>query len=357
MQAEQLVSSEEHTNLLSRWETLKQKQPTMRIRDAATALKVSELELLLIDAGQSVTRLKPEWADIVNALQGLGEVMALTRNDSAVHEKTGVYNNVRIMGEMGLVLDEKIDLRLFLSKWCYGFAVSSNTDKSPRPSLQFFDECGTAIHKIYLTENSNAAAYESLVEKYCDAEPATQIDVEPLKEKPGERAVESDEVERFRSAWRALQDTHDFFDLLKNYELTRTQALRLGGPEFARQTSPEVFGEFMQSLATESLSIMVFVGSPGVVQIHTGPIFQLRTMGPWFNVLDDDFNLHLREDMIDSAWVVRKPTVDGDVTSLELYNVNGEVIAYLFGARKPGQAENLAWRKKVNALPLLEESA
>src|SRR5690348_18119092 len=29
------------------------------------------------------------------------------------------------------------------------------------------------------------------------------------------------------------------------------------------------------------------------------------------NILDPDFNMHLREDLIESAWVVRKPTTDG----------------------------------------------
>ncbi len=79
-------------------------------------------------------------------------------------------------------------------------------------------------------------------------------------------------------------------------------------------------------------------------------------MGPWFNVLDDSFNLHLREDRVASAFVVWKPTDDGVVTSLELFDAEGELIASLFGKRKPGQAEDEAWRGLVAAL-LTKEAA
>ena len=84
--------------------------------------------------------------------------------------------------------------------------------------------------------------------------------------------------------------------------------------------------------------------SPGCVQIHTGPVETLKTMGPWFNVLDPGFNLHLREDAIAHAWVVRKPTKDGIVTSLEIFDDRDRVIAIVFGKRKEGEPESEVWR-------------
>ncbi len=43
--------------------------------------------------------------------------MALTRNEAAVHEKVGTFGNVTVSGKMGLVLNDAIDLRLFLGHW------------------------------------------------------------------------------------------------------------------------------------------------------------------------------------------------------------------------------------------------
>jgi putative hemin transport protein len=88
-----------------------------------------------------------------------------------------------------------------------------------------------------------------------------------------------------------------------------------------------------------------------VVQIHTGPVATLKEVGPWFNVLDPGFNLHLRDGDIAEAWVVRTPTRDGIVTSLEIYDAAGEQIAWMFGARVDGEAERQDWRALVESLP------
>lgn len=43
--------------------------------------------------------------------------MPLTRNEYVVDEKNGVYSNVEIMCSMVFVLDDLINLRLFISHW------------------------------------------------------------------------------------------------------------------------------------------------------------------------------------------------------------------------------------------------
>src|SRR3546814_20128818 len=82
---------------------------------------------------------------------------------------------------------------------------------------------------------------------------------------------------------------------------------------------------------------MIFVGSPGVVQIHTGPVVTLKEVGPWFNVLDPGFNLHLRDGDITEALVVSMPTLDGIVTALEVTDAEGRQMAKLSGEVKDGE--------------------
>jgi putative hemin transport protein len=67
----------------------------------------------------------------------------------------------------------------------------------------------------------------------------------------------------------------------------------------------------------------------------------------WFNLLEKRFNLHLLESRVKSTWIVRKPTVDGIVTSVELVGDAGEEVVQLFGKRKPGTPELSAWRGLV----------
>jgi putative hemin transport protein len=97
---------------------------------------------------------------------------------------------------------------------------------------------------------------------------------------------------------------------------------------------------------------MIFVGNPGIIQIHTGEVEKIVEARGWFNVLDENFNLHIKQDEIGSAWIVRKPTDDGIVSSLEIFNNKGENPALFFGKRKPGIPENEEWRKLLSTIQI-----
>ena len=103
---------------------------------------------------------------------------------------------------------------------------------------------------------------------------------------------------------------------------------------------------------------MVFVGSPGCIQIHSGPVKRIEPMDirgvQWLNVIDPTFNLHLREDAIAHVWKVEKPTSDGVVTSVEAFDHEGELMAMFFGARKPGKRELEDWRSLTRRLSVLK---
>lgn len=99
----------------------------------------------------------------------------------------------------------------------------------------------------------------------------------------------------------------------------------------------------MEQVSKLEMDIMIFVGNPGMIQIHTGKIQRLEPMGPWFNVLDPEFNLHLRTDQIESVWIVDKPTKDGLVTSVEVFDNAGNLILQMFGKRKPGIPQSDLW--------------
>jgi putative hemin transport protein len=128
------------------------------------------------------------------------------------------------------------------------------------------------------------------------------------------------------------------------------QALRLVGEEFVQPLATTSARAILESVAAAATPIMIFVGSPGCIQIHSGPVKKLMPTGPWFNVLDPDFNLHLRETAIASVFHVRKPTEDGDVNSIELYDAQNRQIALIFGVRKPGKPELPAWREAIAGL-------
>ena len=285
------------------------------------------------------------------ALPTLGRVMALTRNASCVHEKTGRYEQVGGEGPVGLVLGSDIDLRVFYKAWAHGFAVhevaSADAQVAPARSLQFFDASGTAVHKVFARPGTDLVAWDALLQHFAAPEQEPDLVAQPAAAAEPERPDAEVDVAAFRADWAALRDTHEFFALLQRHRLGRVQALRLAEPRFVQPVEPGAGAaarELLQAAAQHGTPIMVFVGNPGLIQIHTGPVKRVQVLGPWLNVLDPGFNLHLREDHIASAWVVRKPTADGVVTSLELFDAEGETIAMFFGERKPGRPELAAWR-------------
>jgi putative hemin transport protein len=282
--------------------------------------------------------------------------MALTRNDHVVHEKIGPYLDVSIESVHGLVLGELIDLRLFPSHWRYAFAVIDETKDGPRRSIQIFDRSGTAVHKIFQKPQTNTAAFDELIEKWTAPEQEAFIAVEAPAAAREDLPDSEIDVDALREKWLAMKDTHEFFGMLRSLNLGRLQAMRHAGRDLAVQVKNDSLSLALEMARDSETPIMVFVGNPGCIQIHSGPVSNLKRMGPWFNVLDPDFNLHLREDAIDTAWVVRKPTEDGIVTSLELYNKDGFCFAQLFGARKPGKPELEGWREIAAALPTLDDT-
>ncbi|WP_246796471.1 hemin-degrading factor [Burkholderia perseverans] len=322
----------------------------LRHRDAAAALGVSEGEALAAFVGERVVRLDARFVELYEALPRLGNVMTLTRNEAAVHEKIGRFENMSHDGTIGLALGEAIDLRIFYAKWASGFAVREAAGDGERRSLQFFDAHGTAITKVYLREDSDQAAFDALVASHAARPQVAGLAVEPAAAPAARRDDAAIDVAGLRAAWDAMQDTHEFFGMLRRFGTARLQAMRLAGTSRALPLAAGATAALLGDVAASGLPIMVFVGSAGMIQIHTGPIRKVVPMGPWLNVMDPAFNLHLRADLVDSAWAVRKPTRDGVVTSIELFDARGETIAMLFGARRPGVPELEGWRAAVARL-------
>ncbi len=330
--------------LSEKWNKFREENPKARIRDAARQLGVSEADLVATGVGEGNVKLNNEFQELLKDAESLGYVMALTRNDNCVHERKGVYRKASFNGHVGLLVNPDIDLRLFMNHWHFGFSVN----EGGRRSLQFFDRDGEAVHKIYATEQTDMAAWEQLVDKYKAEIQSVSIKTEPLNESELEKPDTEIDVTSFQNAWRELKDTHQFHGMLKSHGVTRFQAMRLAPEGLAEELSVDTFKKIMQTVSEESVQIMVFTGSRGCIQIHTGEAKNLVQTGPWYNVLDPEFNMHLREDAIASIWLVKKPTTDGVVTSIEVFDDKGNIIVQFFGKRKPGLPESEAWRSAIN---------
>ncbi len=353
------IAESKAAELRQSWEELKKVKPTLRIRDCAEELKVSEAELLATTVGEYTTMLSGDWTVFLQRLPELGRIMSLTRNDSCVLEHKGSFQKIDIMGspahQMATVIGP-IESRVFFSAWKFGFAVKQETPRGLQQSLQIFDEAGNAVTKIFLQEAignkaaSNQAAYDKLVADFTAAEQKQEIEVVKVKEMPT-KAINEINKEALLADWENMKDTHDFFGMLRKHQVNRLDAVVLSEGKFSYRIEKSALKDMLEAAAKDHLPVMVFAGNRGNLQIHQGKIQTIRVMDNWLNILDPDFNMHLREDHIVTAWVVKKPTTDGVVTGIEVFDKNKEMIVQFFGLRKPGIPELAKWKDLVDTLP------
>ena len=334
------------SDLRKRYETLMQAK-SLRRRDMAQELQVSEAELIDHQCGVKSVRLNKDFGDLISQLPALGYIMTLTRNEHAVHERKGRYENVSIKGSMGLVIteDRKIDLRIILNRWKHGFAVREETERGVRYSLQFFDQTGTAIQKIFLQPDSDQDAYIAIVNRYRSEDQKTSLVFNSITDLPEYANDEIVDVEQLTQEWLAMTDVHQFFNILKKHQVSREQAFRLVGGSNAQPLATTCLEDLLTQAAEREIPIMCFVGNSGNIQIHSGVVKNIKRMGPWLNVLDSEFNLHLLESGVERVWLVRKPGDTGLVTSIEFYDAESQLIVQFFGVRREGQEENPQWRE------------
>jgi len=318
-----------------------------RSRDLAKELGISEAELLASHDGPEVVRLGSDTAGLLQALPDLGEVMALTRNEAAVHEKVGTFGRITVAGQTGLVLNDAIDLRLFFQHWRTAFAVEIPDEKGSRRSLQIFDETGDAVIKIHLKPASDVAAFEAIRNRFSDSS-LQPLEIEALA--PEDASSRDVDAQGFREAFRAMRDIHEFFPLLKRFGLSRHGSLDIIEAAFVRRLDHSATRNLLEKASADAVPIMCFVGNRGCIQIHHGLVSTIKIMGPWLNVLDPGFNLHLRQDLVAETWLVRKPTRHGLITSVELYAEDRSLIAQFFGVREEQSPEDPAWRQLAEAL-------
>jgi putative hemin transport protein len=276
--------------------------------------------------------------------------MALTRNEDAVHERHGIYAPASFSGHVGLVLGADIDLRIFLKAWAYGFAVEEMSARGLLRSVQIFDRSGVAIHKIYAGGDTDLVVWQDFIDALRPAVPLAALEITAPRPKSVPVDIAAIDAGALLAGWQNLRDTHEFQGLLSRSNAQPTQAFQLAEGRFTTRLAPGAVNLLLTAAAREQVPIMVFVGNHGLIQIHTGPVGRIEVMGPWLNVLDPDFNLHLRADHFAEVWHVEKPTTDGIVTSVEVFNGAGDRIVTFFGKRKPGEAELPSWRQLVAGL-------
>lgn len=319
-----------------------------------TSATFSEAEALALRCGDGVVRLKEgSWKTLLKSMPKLGVIRCHTRNRAVIHERVGPYRWVRFLLSAGQTGGPEIDLRLFMRHWANGFSVTEQGENGVQRSFQFFNPYGQAVHKVFLLPESNVSAFEAITEKFASPDQERRLTVAPRRQRVEKPDSEVD-LEGFHRKWRKMWDTHQFFRLHRKYGLGRLQALRLGPPELVHPLELNAARRLFEIAAEDGLGFMTFSGNAGCLQIHNGPASDLSNGGEWFRVREGGFLLEIHEPSIAHAYVVKKPTLFGNVSSVELFDARGENVAVFYGKRGRLEREHADWRQLVEKMPLRE---
>ena len=349
-----LSLTKKNTALWQQYQALKEKIPMLFPTEGATALGVSEFELML--ASPYSQYIGDQCKAVLKQFETFGDMESIVRNELAVHEKMAPYHNLKLGEKMGLALNVGgLDLRFFMWQWRHMLAVTdtSRADK-PSYSIQFYNGEGAAIDKVYLRELSdeNIANWQALIapqQQTVNTETLTLEVQAPLSEWRY-KALNEEAREQLQQGWQAMTDVHQFHSLLKNIDIDRASSYHQAPDQMTQQLDISAVEAVFTHARDAKCPIMIFVGNSGLVQIQTGTVQTLKRMGDWFNILDkdhNDFTLHLKDRALAQVWCVKRPTKDGIVTCIEGFDGHGVSIFSVFGQRLEGTPELAEWQQIV----------
>ncbi|ASK21521.1 ChuX/HutX family heme-like substrate-binding protein [Halomonas sp. N3-2A] len=347
--------------ILEAFDAARAAQPRLPAIDIAERLSISEGELQAARLGRDVWTLPLAPKDLAARLPLLGRVKALTRSRLAVLEQTGDYPDLDGGPQTGLLLDPGgLDLRLLYSHWHWACLIRDpihapihGSNRAPLPteneqgqwrwSLQIFNQHGCAIHKSFALENPLPRPWGALAALGTLDTPAFTQSAPRLK-----RALP--EAPTLASEWAAMRDVHQFFALLQRHHLERLEANQLMEGRYTRALPVDALENLLTKASQRALPLMLFVASPGCVQIRTGTLPEPQRARGWLNLFGEQFTLHLNDTAIEQVWQVSKPNRDGGVTSVEAFDAEGSLVLQIYAERQEGRVERPEWRQLLNEL-------
>ena len=264
---------EEYNKIQKQWIVFQKENKKVRIRDAANTLKISEASLLSTEIDEKTYFLHiNNFEDFFNKILNIDRLMFLIRSDISVHEK--VFNGADLQFKKNkFISKEDSDLILKFNKQLFKHSFFQKKKHGNRElrSFQIFDEIGNAIFKIYL--------------KGKDKSLFDQIALEYKTEYQYELQKESDKGEMMRNVGANFLGTIDFYFIPKN------NAFEINDKKLNKNSLRNILIKASDS----KLPIQIHGLGLGCTQYHYGLVKNIVDYGPWLNVIDKKFNLHILE--------------------------------------------------------------
>ena len=273
------MNIDKFNNLKSKWLAFQAENPKIRIRDAAKKMHISEAELLSTEIDDGVSFLLIDnFKDFIKDVLMIDQIMFLIRNDIVVHEKTIKTRDVELIGNQIVNIKDSNSILLEFDEKLFKYAFFQKKIHANRElrSFQFFNNLGHATLKIYL-KSKDSDAFEDIALKY-ESKYNYEIQSELNLNKAAHLESEI--------------NIHLPFSIDRN-KVTESEmplnSLRL----------------ILESASDMKIPILIYGFGLGAVQYHMDTVRNIVDYGPWLNVIDKKFNLHVLESGLFKAILIQ----------------------------------------------------
>lgn len=297
----------------------------------------------LATLGDRVLRLQDEPARLFRALRRFGQLEAGTANRACSLWQTTAHGDLEYAAVCGVARLRRgpVTLECFPRQWAAVLAVLAPVAGIAPRSLLCFDAHGALRHQWHVPAGSAGLAFEELV---CALLHPDQRDLP--RPRPLVAPVEAAHVDlaALEQGWSVLREPADFAGLLRRHGLRRLRAYRLVRDKFARPVSLDSVPALLSLGAARQTPLSLRCGNRGAVQRFEGALPLPAWQGDTLCVRQGGLRFSLSMRDVASVWRVRKPSVDGVVTTIELFDGQDERVLTISGARGYGRMELPSWR-------------
>jgi putative hemin transport protein len=309
-------------------------------------LGLSEAEFLALSCGHHTRRLKTDWLPLLHWLRGIPALRSITTNTGAALEQPLAHEDASVTSHSLHLHGPDQELEFDFSQWHCGFAVAAGVDGTQRAGLRFFNPRGDLLHSI-----EAEAPFQLSLGMSAAFHATDQGREQPL---PSPRPYTPAELDAFDAEclrlWWQLPLELTARPVPGLPRVPRGRLLTALGQDHAIRVELSALHDLVECLdALEQESLRLTVANHGAVQRCRGRGFYAARLEEAILLHNEICTLRLLPQAVHAAWIVRKPTHQGERLGLELHDEQGELLTGIDAAAQTGGLRT-AWATLLEAI-------